>query len=477
MQTEVLIVGAGPTGLSLARQLSRFGVDHVIIDKREGTTPHSKAIGVQARTLEIYDQIGIANKLVERGSIADHVRLIGKGEIRGELDLRAIGSGMSPFPFLLIVEQGVHEAIVYDDLVSAGGSVNWQTDMTRFESTETGVSALVEGDGRSQTIESRYIVGCDGAHSKVRHSLGLKFEGSTFERLFYVADVEIGWEFSHDALHVNLGDDTLTAFFPMVGDRRWRIVGTFPEGHRKEPDDIDFEEIELQVTADTSLNFDIMKVHWSSVYKVHSRAVEKFSSGRCFLAGDAAHIHTPAGAQGMNTGIQDGYNLAWKLAQVIRNGAPKTLLDSYNEERLPNARRLVRTTDRIFDLAASDEWFVSFVRKNIFPYVANFALSFDAVKEIVFPLVSQIGQEDDGAAAIGRRRPHEPRRPLRPLLSPCRRTPSSASGSARRSRRAGGRSTRPSMPSCKTALATCSGRPPPASAMPGAATPAAAWPR
>ena len=391
MQTEVLIAGAGPTGLSLARQLSRFGIDHVIIDKREGTTPHSKAIGVQARTLEIYDQIGIANRLVEKGSIADHVRLIGKGEIRGELDLRSIGSGMSSFPFLLIVEQGVHEKIVYEDLVSAGGGVHWQTGMTSFECTETGVSAVIECNGRSQTIESQYLVGCDGAHSKIRHGLGLKFEGSTFERLFYVADVEIEWGFSHDALHVNLGDDTLTAFFPMVGERRWRIVGTFPEGHGKEPGDIDFEEIEQQVTADTSLNFDITEVHWSSVYKVHSRAVEKFSSGRCFLAGDAAHIHTPAGAQGMNTGIQDGYNLAWKLAEVIRNGASETLLDSYNEERLPNARRLLSTTDRIFDLAASDEWFVSFVRKNIFPYVANFALSFDAVKEIVFPLVSQIG--------------------------------------------------------------------------------------
>lgn len=113
--------------------------------------------------------------------------------------------------------------------------------------------------------------------------------------------------------------------------------------------------------------------------------------GRCFLAGDAAHIHTPAGAQGMNTGIQDGYNLAWKLAQVLKYGSPNSLLESYNEERLPNAKRLLSTTDRVFDLAASDEWFTSFVRKNVFPYVANFALSFDAVKRIVFPLVSQIG--------------------------------------------------------------------------------------
>lgn len=391
MQTDVLIVGAGPTGLALADQLSRYGVDFMIVDKREGTTPHSRAIGVQARTLEIYDQIEIANDLIAKGWHADRVRLIGGGEVRGELDLKELGEGMSPFPFLLIVEQGLHEALLYDHLRSTGNDVSWLTEMESFSQTDSSVSATLIRDGIRSDISARYLVGCDGAHSSVRHGLGLKFEGSTFERLFYVADVDIDWEFSHDALHVNLGDDTLTAFFPMLGDRRWRIVGTFPEGHDKETPDIAFEEIEQQVTADTSLEFDITKVHWSSVYKVHSRAVEKFSAGRCFLAGDSAHIHTPAGAQGMNTGIQDGYNLAWKLAEVIKHGGPVSLLETYNEERLPNAKRLLQTTDRFFDFAASDEWFISFVRKNVFPYVANLALHLDAVKRVVFPMVSQIG--------------------------------------------------------------------------------------
>lgn len=391
MQTDVLIVGAGPTGLALANQLARYGVNFLIVDKREGTTPHSRAIGVQARTLEIYDQMDIANDLISKGWHANKVRLVGGGEIRGELDLQNLGKGMSPFPFLLIVEQGIHEALLYENLKSAGRDVSWLTEMETFSQSIESVSAAIVRNGETTDVEAKYLIGCDGAHSPVRHALGLKFEGATFERLFYVADVEIDWEFSHDALHVNLGDDTLTAFFPMVGDRRWRVVGTFPEGHEKDENEILFDEIEQQVASDTSLRFDITKVHWNSVYKVHSRAVERFSSGRCFLAGDAAHIHTPAGAQGMNTGIQDGYNLAWKLAEVIKHGASASLLDTYNEERLPNAKRLLSTTDRIFDFAASDEWFVSFVRKNIFPYVANFALSFDAVKQIVFPLVSQIG--------------------------------------------------------------------------------------
>jgi len=391
MQTDVLIAGAGPTGLALARQLVRYGVDFVIVDKKEGTTPYSKAIGVQARTLEIYDQIGIAGDLVAEGLHADKVRLIGGGEVRGEMDLKDIGKGMSPFPFLLIVEQGIHERIVYEDLQKTGHNVRWQTEMTSFESTEIGVAALLECDGRTETVEARYLVGCDGAHSKVRHGLGLKFEGSTLERLFYVADVRIDWEFEHDALHVNLGEDTLTAFFPMVGEQRWRIVGTFPEGHEKDEGDILFDEIEEQVARDTSLKFDITDVNWFSVYRVHSRAVERFSSGRCFVAGDAAHIHTPAGAQGMNTGIQDAYNLAWKLAEVIKHGSTSELLETYNDERLPNAKRLLNTTDLFFDFAASEEWFVSFLRKNVFPYVANFLLGFQAVRQIVFPIVSQIG--------------------------------------------------------------------------------------
>jgi len=391
MQTDVLIVGAGPTGLSLARQLARFGVAFLVVEKREGTTPHSKAIGVQARTLEIYDQIGIADRIIREGWIANKARLIGGGEVRGEIDFGGFGAGLSPFPFLLVLEQGIHERIVYEDLKNTGRDVRWLTEMLVFESTDDGVTARVRSNGEVETIEAKYLVGCDGAHSPVRRALGLKFVGSTFERLFYVADIELDWEFSHEALHVNLGDDTLTAFFPMVGERRWRIVGTFPEGHDKDAGEILFDEIERQVAQDTSLKFDITKVNWFSVYKVHSRAVERFSSGRCFLAGDAAHIHTPAGAQGMNTGIQDGYNLAWKLARVVRHGADPSLLETYNEERLPNARRLLRTTDRFFDFAASDEWFVSFIRKNVFPYFANFALSFDTVRHVVFPLVSQIG--------------------------------------------------------------------------------------
>ena len=392
MQTDVLIVGAGPTGLALATQLIRYGVDFVIIDKKETTTPYSKAIGVQARTLEIYDQIGLADEIVSRGWVANKVRLLQEGEIRGQIDLNEFGKGMSPFPFLLIVEQGTHEKMLYEYIRSRSVDVRWQTELIKFSQNENGVTAEVKNQaGELEKIEAKYLVGCDGAHSLVRHGLKIEFGGSTFERLFYVADVDIDWKYEHDSLHVNLGENTLTAFFPMLGDKRWRIVGTFPEGHTADEGQVLFDEIEKQIIEDTKLEFDITNVNWFSTYKVHSRHVSKFSEGRCFLAGDSAHIHTPAGAQGMNTGIQDGYNLAWKLAAVLNDNADAKLLETYNEERLPNAHRLLQTTDRFFALAASDEPVTVFFRQHIFPHIANFALNIDAVKRFVFPLISQIG--------------------------------------------------------------------------------------
>jgi 2-polyprenyl-6-methoxyphenol hydroxylase-like FAD-dependent oxidoreductase len=392
MQTDVLIVGAGPTGLAFACQLIRYGVDFVIIDKKETTTPHSKAIGVQARTLEIYEQFGLAEKLIADGAVVGRTRLLVGGEVRGGAELAEFGKGMSPYPFLLIVEQGIHERHLHDIFRSNNMDVHWQTELQSFEQNDAGVSCSVRSDsGETKTIDSKFVVACDGASSSIRQDLGLTFRGGTLERLFYVADVRIDWGFSHEALHVCLSQNTITAFFPMPGEQRWRIVGTFPEGHEKDESEILYEEIERQIIKDTELELDITDVNWFSVYKVHSRAVNKFSKGRIFLAGDSAHIHSPAGAQGMNTGIQDGYNLAWKLAMVLKRGASTEILNTYNEERLPNARRLLRTTDRFFQFGSSPTWYISFLRTKIFPRVAKFALNLRPIQRFIFPTVSQIG--------------------------------------------------------------------------------------
>jgi len=391
LKTDVLIVGAGPTGLALACQLIRYGVDFVIIDTKETTTPYSKAIGVQARTLEIYEQIGLAEKLIEQGKITKHVRLLEGGKARAEVELSNLGQGLSPYPFLLIAEQGKHETLLYEFINAQEKEVLWQTTLADFSQTDAGVTGtIVDASGEQQTIEAQYLVACDGAKSRVRVELGMTFQGSTFERMFYVADVQINWEFPHDMLTACVAKDRSTAFFPMPGKDRYRIVGVFPEGDKREGE-ILYEEIEQQILEDAQLELDIYKVNWFSTYKVHSRRVNRFSAGRCFLAGDSAHIHTPVGAQGMNTGIQDGYNLAWKLALVLRGDADAKILNTYHEERSEVAKRLLETTDRMFDLLMSPARPLAFVRTHIFPHIANFVVSLEAMNQFIFPLISQIG--------------------------------------------------------------------------------------
>jgi hypothetical protein len=192
-------------------------------------------------------------------------------------------------------------------------------------------------------------------------------------------------------VHICLSKDSFVVFFPLKGEKRYRIVGVFPEEFDKEEGDILYDEIETRIREEAKLHLDIHDVEWFSTYKVHTRHVSRFSEGKCFLAGDAAHIHSPAGAQGMNTGIQDGYNLAWKMALALRGKADAQLLETYNEERLANAKRLLKTTDRLFDLVAGSEWIVSFVRMHIFPPLAEHILNIELVKKKLFPLLSQIG--------------------------------------------------------------------------------------
>ncbi len=391
IETQVVIIGAGPTGLSLACQLIRYGVDFVIVERNTGVTPFSKALGVHARTLEIYEQLGLSQKAIERGAIAGKARMLEGGEVRGEVDLSNIGHGLSAYPYMLVLEQNKNEQLLYEYLQSHGGNVLWQTELESFSQTDRNVTARVKNaDGATQQIEAKYLVGCDGPKSPVRHALGLSFEGSTFERLFYVADVQIDWAYGHDALQVCLSRNSVVAFFPMRGERRYRIVGAFPEGTDKEEGETLYEEIEQRIREEAEMALEISHVNWFSTYKVHTRHVSKFSEGRCFLAGDSAHIHTPAGGQGMNTGIQDAYNLAWKLAFVLDNSADERILESYNEERLENAKRLLSTTDRMFNLTAGSDWLLSLIRTTIFPPLAKYLLGLDVVKKSFFRMISQI---------------------------------------------------------------------------------------
>jgi 2-polyprenyl-6-methoxyphenol hydroxylase-like FAD-dependent oxidoreductase len=390
--TDVVIVGAGPTGLALACQFIRYGIDFVIVDQREGITPYSKALGVHARTLEIYEQLGLAQSAVEQGAIASKARLLNGGEVRAELNLSNLGTGLTAYPYVLFLEQSKNEQLLYDYLKWNGKTVHWQTELVSFSQTEENVTVYVRAiDGASQRIEATYLVGCDGPKSPVRHALGLGFTGSTFERVFYVADAQIDWHLPHDAVQVSLLKDSLLVFFPLQGKNRYRIVGTFPEEFSKDDGEVLYAEIKQRIQEEAGFELDIVNVEWFSTYKVHSRHVSQFSKGRCFLAGDAAHIHSPVGAQGMNTGIQDGYNLAWKLALVLNGKVNETILETYNQERLENAKHLLQTTDRAFQVAAGPNWLFAFLRTTVLPFIFPSIIRLDPVKKFLFPLLSQIG--------------------------------------------------------------------------------------
>lgn len=242
-----------------------------------------------------------------------------------------------------------------------------------------------------QTLKARYLVGCDGASSPTRHFLGLPFEGSTHPRLFYVADVQMEFSGDEGTFYAPLGQGSFVLIVPMQDEKRWRLIGNLPEYEDQIDQEVFFDAVATKVKQLVELPLEITTLHWFSTYKVHTRRAETFSVGRCFLAGDAAHIHTPAGGQGMNTGIQDAYNLAWKLAFVLRGNAQDSLLATYNEERLANAKRLLQTTDQFFDVVASDHWYLRFFRDNILPSLAGFVTQFSAAKEFLFPMVSQIG--------------------------------------------------------------------------------------
>lgn len=392
IKTQVVIVGAGPTGLSMAAQLLRQHIDFVILEKNGGPTALSKALVVQARTLEIFGELGIAQKAIDEGRVTTALNLFNKGKKVTTLDFSGLGEGLSPFPFALSLEQSKTETLLAGYLTEQGKNIQWNTELTRLEQNGDGVTVYCKnGDGQPQKIEAAYLVGCDGAGSGVRHQLGLPFEGSTEPKLFYVADVVLKSPvINQDELYMYMIQKGFVLFFPMEGTGHYRIVGILPE-----VTDFDqpfaFSDLEPNIRAAVVSPVAIEALQWFSTYKVHSRKAAAFMQGRCFIAGDAAHIHTPAGGQGMNTGIQDAYNLAWKIAYVLRGGLNPAVLETYNTERSANAKRLLRTTDRMFDLMSGINPFWNFLRLNLFPVLLRWIAKSEIVKRQIFPLLSQTG--------------------------------------------------------------------------------------
>jgi 2-polyprenyl-6-methoxyphenol hydroxylase-like FAD-dependent oxidoreductase len=382
-RTQVLIVGAGPTGLVLALWLTHLGVGVRIVDKAAEAGTTSRALAVQARTLEFYRQLGLDGAVLEGGRRVAAANFWIRNRRAAQALFGPIGQGLSPYPYLIVYPQDEHERMLEARLAALGVNVERNTEVTAFSQAPDGVTATVGGEA----CEVQYIVGCDGAHSVVRKAVAGDFPGGTYDRLFYVADILGSGPAMDGELHVDLDTSDFLAIFPLKGRGRARLIGTIADpgvdAGRLTFDDVSRVAIE-------GMRIQVEAVNWFSTYRVHHRVADSFRKGRAFIVGDAAHIHSPAGGQGMNTGIGDAINLAWKLAAVLQGRATEALLDTYQTERRAFAIRLVASTDQAFTIATSPTRFAQFVRTRLFPTVVSLAVRLAVVRALMFRTISQI---------------------------------------------------------------------------------------
>lgn len=386
--TDVVIIGAGPTGLVLALWLTRLGVRVRVVDKTAEPGTTSRALAVQARTLELYRQVGLANAVIAGGRQMEAVNLWVAGKKVAHAVFGEMGTGLSPFPYALIFSQDEHERLLIERLAAEGIAVERQTELAGFEQTVDRVRArFTRADGSTDECEAAYLAGCDGARSAVREGLAIGFPGGTYHHVFYVADVAARGAAMNGELHAAFDRTDFLAVFPLKEDGRARLIGTVRPDAGHQDDGLSWNDVSTRVIE--WMRIDVTRVHWFSTYHVHHRVADQFRKGRAFLLGDAAHIHSPVGGQGMNTGIGDAVNLAWKLAAVLRGRAPASILDTYETERIAFARRLVLTTDEAFTGVTSNGAIARVVRLHLLPLVLPRLLAFAPIRRFMFRTVSQ----------------------------------------------------------------------------------------
>ena len=385
---EVLVAGAGPTGLVLAIWLARLGVRVRIVDKLAAPETTSRAIGVQARTLEFYRQLGLAEKIIAHGHEAAAMNLWVSGRHRARFPFDQMGAEISPFPFALVISQDEHEKILTEHLAGLGVEVERSMELLDFEQMNGRVLArLKNSDGQIKVCNSSFIAGCDGVHSTVREQLKIGFTGGTYARKFYVADVHAAGAAINGEINVALDAADFLVIFPLGAGGRARLIGALNDRAENTGSTPAWRDVNQSVIK--GLRLKIERVNWFSTYRVHHRVADCYWHGRAFLLGDAAHIHSPVGGQGLNTGVGDAVNLAWKLAAVLRGRATDALLETYQPERTAFARRLVSTTDRVFAGVTSPRFFDRMMRLNFVPFFLPKFFRIGAVRKSMFRTISQ----------------------------------------------------------------------------------------
>jgi 3-(3-hydroxy-phenyl)propionate hydroxylase len=449
--SPVLIVGAGPTGLAAAMSLARAHIPVRLIDKALQPDPHSRAIGIQARTLELLEQHRLIEPFLELGHRARAANLYSNGQRLARLDFDPL---QTRYPYVLFLDQAVTERLLTEHLATLGVSIERGVQLTEFAQGSAGLSATLQrADGRSETVRPSYLIAADGAHSAIRHRLGMSFAGKTFEQTFLLADLLAETDWPDDELHIFASGEGLAALFPM-GAGRYRLIADHPamplsaeaDPARSGPGSLNGGGASSASAVDDSSPSTVAaasgaapqvaapapsleecralaarRIHhsvkfedltWSTHFHLNSRMVEQLRVGRVFLAGDAAHVHSPAGAQGMNTGIQEAFNLGWKLARVMKGHAPDRLLDSYHLERHPIERDVLRQTSFVTHMAEADHGPLKLLRERVMPALAALGPLRDAARLTVSELAIQYRRSPltlervlDGGPRAGERAP------------------------------------------------------------------------
>jgi 2-polyprenyl-6-methoxyphenol hydroxylase-like FAD-dependent oxidoreductase len=386
-----------PTGLTLAAQLHSFGIRFRIIDKLLDRVRESRALAVQARTLEILQSVGLGDRLAERGRKSTRLA-IHFGDRVAAVKLGDFGAADTRYPFILFVSQTETEAVLGEYLSSAGVVVERGVELVGFQSSDDGVRCVVRRrDGVQEQVHACYLVGCDGAHSSVRKGAGIPFKGGTYVEDFVLGDAEADGPLQPDTLHSFVGKRGVAMFFPLGTPASWRVIAMAPGTGRAASDapmtsDLSIQELQA-VDGATGGALRLRDPALLTHFRLHHRQTARYCTGRVFLAGDAAHIHSPVGAQGMNTGIQDAWNLGWKLARAARGRADPRLLDSYEAERWPVGRTLLRTTDRVFGMftrAISPNPVALWFRREVIARVLPRVLGSRRLRAFAFRFVSEL---------------------------------------------------------------------------------------
>ena len=364
--TDVLIVGAGPVGLFLANECARRGLRWRLIEERSSQSEHSKALAIFPRTLEIFDMAGVVGPFLEK---ANRVTSVAVASHEHTLARMKFAPDDSPYSFVAMVPQDVTEKLLVEELKRKGGTVEYETSFVSAVQVDDHVVVTLDRKGERQNVTAAFVVGCDGAHSVVRHTLNLPFEGAAYNDVFVLADVETNEALPGDELQLCPSESGPVAIFPMSSTRR-RIIATVANEESDAPS-LDLVQKILAERAPSGIEANAL--HWSTYFRIHHRHVAEMRVGRVFIAGDAAHIHSPFGGQGMNTGLQDVWNLVWKLDLFLRGRGNQSLLDTYSAERIPIIKSVIGTTDFLTKALGTPNKLAQSLRNVVIPMVSRLA--------------------------------------------------------------------------------------------------------